>query len=188
MSTPEEDAFLATRGNYRKLRVFQVATIIYDITFHFAHTYLRGNDRTVDQMIQAARSGKQNIAEGSCASNYSTSTEMTLTGVAQSSLQELLIDYEDYLRVRGLEQWTVDHPKTQQTRLFCRNHADSADYMPLIRQRSDETTANIAIVLIHQCDYLLTRLTNRQKRLFLEQGGVKEGRTKARLAHRNGQR
>ena len=91
--------FLQQRGHYKKLIVYQKAECIYDITFYFAHKYLTKGDRTIDQMIQAARSGKQNIAEGSAASSTSKETELKLTNVAKASLQELLADYEDYLRV-----------------------------------------------------------------------------------------
>src|SRR5574344_2996360 len=111
--------FIPPRGEYKKLIVYQVSECIYDITYYFAHKYLRGGDRTVDQMIQAARSGKQNIAEGSAAAATSKETQLKLTNVAKASLQELWIDYEDYLRVRGLEQWSIESEKSRQTRSFC---------------------------------------------------------------------
>lgn len=186
MTTGEND-FLSERGGYRSLRAFQVATVIYDVTFYFAHTHLSVGDRTVDQMIQSARSGKQNIVEGSVAREHSSASEMTLTGVAHASLHELLIDYEDYLRVRGLEQWPLNDSRTIQTREFCKRHSLSEDFMQRIRQRSDETIANIAIVLIHQCDYLLRHLLAWQKREFVEHGGVHEQRMRARLDRRSGQ-
>ena len=94
--------FLKQRGGYRSLKVYRVTTLIYDLTYHFAHTYLSCSDRTTDQMVQAARSGKQNIAEGSVAGTHSSETEIRLTSVAKASLEELLVDYEDYLRTRGL--------------------------------------------------------------------------------------
>ena len=97
--------FLPLKGNYRNLIAYQKAECIYDITFYFAHHFLEKGDRTVDQMIQAARSGKQNIAEGSAASTTSSETEIKLMNVAKASLQELLLDYEDYLRVRDLVIW-----------------------------------------------------------------------------------
>lgn len=102
------DTFLPKKGNYRKLIAFQKAECIYDITYYFAHTYLSKSDRTVDQMIQAARSGRQNIAEGSSAAATSAETELKLVNVARASLQELLLDYEDFLRVRGLTKWDIN--------------------------------------------------------------------------------
>ena len=102
--------FLQQKGGYRKLRVYQVATIVYDATYYFVSHFLNSRDRTTDQMVQAARSGKQNIAEGSEAATTSAETEIKLTNVAKASLEELLVDYEDYLRVRGKPQWTPEHP------------------------------------------------------------------------------
>ena len=105
MSTPH--SFLPQKGRYRDLVAFQKAECIYDITFYFAHHFLERGDRTIDQMIQAARSGKQNIAEGTAASTTSRETEIKLLNVAKASLQELLLYDEDYLRVRDLEQWSL---------------------------------------------------------------------------------
>lgn len=113
------EPFLQPKGGYRKLRVYKTTEIIYDITFYFTSRYLKKSDRTIDQMVQAARSGKQNIAEGSKASMTSTETELKLTNVAKASLEELLIDYEDYLRVRNMEQWGMDHPRMERLRSFC---------------------------------------------------------------------
>ncbi|MBR8765232.1 hypothetical protein IX336_000588 [Porphyromonas levii] len=103
--------FLPNKGGYRQLRAFKVSEMIYDLTFHFTERFLNRGDRTVDQMVQAACSGKQNIAEGSEAATTSRETEIKLTNVAKASLEELLIDYEDYLRVHGLEQWGLEHPR-----------------------------------------------------------------------------
>ena len=137
-------------------------------------------DRTVDQMVQAARSGKQNLAEGNIDGITSREMELTLTNVNRASLHELLLDYEDYLRVRGLEQWDYDDPRCVQTRAFCKAHLDSAIYREKIKERSDETIANIAITLIHQCDVLIKGLIEWKKRDFLEKGGIKEEMYKAR--------
>jgi four helix bundle suffix protein len=125
-------------------------------------------------MIQSARSGKQNIAEGSAASNTWRETELKLTNVAKASLQEFLIDYEEYLRVRNLEQWSVNSIKAMQTRMACKNHTDSAYYRKAITVRPDETIANIAITLIHQTDSLLRKLIDHLKTEFLTHGGIKE--------------
>ena len=181
---PTDNSFLPMRGNYRQLIVYQKAECIYDITYYFAHHFLEKGDRTIDQMIQAARSGKQNIAEGSAASTTSRETELKLTNVAKASLQELLIDYEDYLRVNGLELWKTDDSRYKQTRAVAAKHNDSAYYREAITQRSDETIANIAITLIHQADSMLVRLIERLKQEFLQQGGIKEEMTRARKNYR----
>lgn len=178
--------FLPQRGNYEDLAVFKIARCIYAITFHFAHRFLQKGDRTIDQMIQAARSGKQNIAEGSKDAMTSKEMELKLTNVAKGSMQELLQDYQDYLMLRQLKQWDRNDPRAIQTRAFCRNHNNPEDYQSRMPSRSDETIANIAITMIHQYDYLITRLIETQKRRFLAEGGIKEEMYRARLAARNG--
>lgn len=177
-------AFIPQQGFYRNLRVYRVAEIIYDITYIFTGRFLSKGDRTIDQMVQAARSGKQNIAEGSVAGSTSKETEIKLTNVAKASLQELLIDYEDYLRVRNLHQWSKNEEKALITRRICINNNDSAYFREAVRVRTDETVANIAIILIHQADVLLHRLIERQKSDFLKNGGIREQMTKARLDSR----
>lgn len=186
MNTPQP--FLPKRGNYKGLIAYQKAECIYDITFYFAHKYLGKGDRTIDQMVQAARSGKQNIAEGSAASSTSSETELKLMNVAKASLHELLVDYEDYLRVRGLEQWPLNDKRTKAAQDFCSNHNTSSDYMALIETRSDEPTANVAITLIHQTDVMLRKLIERLEKDFVEQGGIRERMTAARLGYRQGQK
>lgn len=125
-------------------------------------------------MIQAARSGKQNIAEGSAASSTWRETELKLTNVAKASQQEFLIDYEDYQRVRNLEQWSVNSTKAIQTRMACKNHTDSTYFRKAIMVRPDETIADIAITLIHQTDSLPRKLIDHLKTEFLTHGGIKE--------------
>lgn len=125
-------------------------------------------------MILAARSGKQNIAEGSAASSTWRETKLKLTNVAKASLKELLIDYEDYLRVRNLEQWSVNSTKAMQTRMACRKHNDSAYFRKAIAVRSDETIANIAITLNRQTDSLLRKLIDHLKTEFLTHREIKE--------------
>lgn len=180
--------FLPKKGNYKGLIAYQKAECIYDITFYFAHKYLGRGDRTIDQMVQAARSGKQNIAEGSAAATTSSKTEVHLTNVAKASLQELLEDYEDYLRVRGLEQWSLDDHRTKAAQKFCASHNQSADYMKLVSTRPDDIIANIAITLIHQTDVMLHKLIERLQKDFTEQGGIHERMTAARLGYRQGQK
>ena len=137
-------------------------------------------------MVQAARSGKQNIVEGSKAATTSMETQIKLTNVAKASLQELLEDYEDYLRVRDLSIWDKDSEKAMQTREFCATHLDDAYYRQAVKVRSDETVANIAIILIHQADVLLQGLLNSQQREFLENGGIREQMSQARRQWRSG--
>ncbi len=177
--------FLQKKGNYRNLVVYQKTECIYDITYYFTEHYLKKGDRTIDQMVQSARSGKQNIAEGSAASTTSSETEIKLMNVAKASLQELLLDYEDYLRTRGLEIWAKDSAKAQQAREACKQHNDTAYYQQAIVERSDETIANIAIVLIHQADYMLEKLIDKLQIQFVADGGIREQMTQARLNYRN---
>lgn len=177
--------FIRQDNNYRTLKAFQKAECVYDVTYYFANKFLSKGDRTIDQMVQAARSGKQNLAEGNIDGVTSKEMEIKLTNVNRASLHELLLDYEDYLRVRGLEQWPYDDPRCVQTRAFCKKHLDSTVYREKIRDRSDETIANIAITLIHQCDVLIRGLIEWQKRNFLENGGIKEEMYRARKAYRD---
>ena len=179
------ELFLPQKGNYRDLIAYQKSECIYDITFYFAKKYLSRGDRTVDQMIQAARSCKQNIAEGCSSGSTSSETELKLMNVARASLQELLLDYEDYLRVRELTVWNVNDEKAQQTRCVCSKHNDSAYYRTAIKERSDETIANIAITLIHQTDVFLRKIIEHLQRDFMKNGGIKEAMYKARTSHRN---
>lgn len=177
--------FIRQDNNYRTLKAFQKAECVYDVTYYFANKFLSKGDRTIDQMVQAARNGKQNLAEGNIDGVTSKEMEIKLTNVNRASLHELLLDYEDYLRVRGLEQWSYDDPRCVQTRAFCKKHLDSAVYREKIKDRSDETIANIAITLIHQCDVLIRGLIEWQKRNFLENGGIKEEMYRARKAYRD---
>ncbi|MDE5905011.1 MULTISPECIES: four helix bundle suffix domain-containing protein [Duncaniella] len=179
-----QSSFLPQRGHYKSLIVYQKAECIYDVTYMFAHRFLSRGDRTVDQMIQAARSGKQNIAEGCAASSTSRETEIKLYNVAKASLQELLADYEDFLRVRSLCQWELSDPRSIRTRKGCSEHCDSAFYRNSLQNSSEETIANIAITLIHQVDILLHRLIERAKKNFLEEGGIREQMTRHRLEYR----
>ncbi|MDE5567848.1 MAG: four helix bundle suffix domain-containing protein [Muribaculaceae bacterium] len=176
--------FIPQKGYYRKLRVYTIAEIIYDVTFIFVNRFINKGDRTFDQMLQAARSGKQNIAEGSVAGSTSKETEIKLTNVAKASLQELLLDYEDYLRVRNLERWDKNSEKAIQTRRICVKNNESAYYRNAVNVRSSETVANIAIILIHQADVLLSRLIERQKKDFISHGGIREQMTRARVEYR----
>lgn len=181
--------FLPKKGNYRGLIVYQKAECIYDITFFFAHHFfVERKDRTIDQVVQAARSGKQNIAEGCAAASTSAETELKLLGVARASMQETLLDFEDYLRTRHLEQWALDDPRTKQTQEFCKKHNSPADYTKGIDKRSPEALCNIAITLIHQFDNMMGKLLDRLQKDFVEEGGIRERMTAARLGYRNEQK
>lgn len=177
--------FLPQHGHYRHLRVYQVTEIIYDITYYFTQHYLRRGDRTVDQMVQAARSGKQNIAEGNQAAATSCETEIKLTNVAKASLEELLIDYEDYLRVRNLQQWGKLHPRFEKMREYARSEQIMKEYAVKIRLMNDEEIANLSITLIHQAMYMLHKLLVTLQNRFTIEGGIKERMYQARTSYRN---
>ena len=177
--------FIRQKGNYEDLLCYKKSVCVYDVTFYFAHKYLQKCDRTIDQMIQAARSGKQNIVEGCSASTTSAETEIKLLNVAKASLQELLEDYKDYLRVRGMQLWSENSEKHEQARRVCAVHNEPEYYTEAIKERSDETIANIAIILIRQTDYLLKHYFDRIKQDFLENGGIREEMTRVRLQWRN---
>lgn len=183
----DQPGFLPKRGNYAELLSFQKAEVIFDITFRFAHKYLSKGDRTVDQMIQSARSGKKNILEGSKAGVTSMETEIKLTNVARASLEELLDDYRDYLRARDLKLWDKDSKEVRYVRKLGSKHPQTyEDFRELIETRSPEVVANIVICLIHQANYLLDRQIRELQKDFLEYGGIRERMTRARLQHRGG--
>jgi four helix bundle suffix protein len=175
-------AFILKHGGYRKLVSYRKAEIVYDLTVRFCARFLEKRDRTVDQMVQAARSGKQNIAEASQASGTSTETEIKLTNVARASLEELLVDYEDYLRVRALPQWSKDSREAQYVRDLRGESYDT--YRTFSETRPADVVANIAICLIHQANYLLDRQIRHLEQAFLEKGGIRERMTRERLRHR----
>ncbi len=180
------EGFIPPHGNYRELLSYQKAEVVYDITYRFCHKFLVKGDRTIDQMIQAARSGKQNILEGSEASGTAKETEIKLAGVARASLEELLKDYEDYLRVRDHRAWDKNSKEAQYVRkLGSKAKLTYEDFRDFVETRPAETVANIAICLIHQANYLLDQLKRRLEKDFLAEGGLRERMTRARLAVRN---
>ncbi|MEN9841246.1 MAG: hypothetical protein RL376_1046 [Verrucomicrobiota bacterium] len=179
------DGFLPPHGNYRELLSYQKAEVIYDITYRFAHANLAKGDRTIDQMVQSARSGKQNILEGSKAAVTSKEMELKLTNVARASLEELLADYRDYLRVRDLKLWPKDSKEALYVRkLGNKSHTTYETYRTYVETRPPEVVANIAICLIHQANYLLDQQVRRLEQDFLKEGGLRERMTKARLQSR----
>jgi four helix bundle suffix protein len=181
-----KENFLPPHGNYQELLSYQKAEVVYDLTFRFAHKYLSKGDRTVDQMIQSARSGKQNILEGSKAALTSKETEIKLTNVARASLEELLADYRDYLRVRDHAIWDKDSKEAKFVRQLGRKTPHTFElYREFVETRPPEVIANIAICLIHQTNYLLDQQLRRLEKDFVESGGLRERMTRVRLAYRN---
>jgi four helix bundle suffix protein len=181
--------FLKPKGDYKNLVAYKKSECIYDMTYFFAHHYfVERKDRTIDQVIQAARSGKQNLAEGSAAASTSSETELKLMGVARASMQETQLDYEDFLRTRHLEQWAIDDPRTRKIQEYSKTHNRPEDYMTDIEKRSPEALCNIAITLIHQFDNMMSRLLDRLQKDFVEEGGIRERMTAARLGDRNEQK
>lgn len=165
---------ISTHGGYRGLKSFQHAEIVYDATVRFCERFIDKRSRTHDQMIQAARSGRQNIAEGSQASGTSKKTELKLVGVARASLEELLLDYEDFLRQRGLALWGKNHPTAQAVRrLAYEKNRTYRTYSTYIESSAD-TAANTVICLIHQTNYLLDQQLRQLEGAFLKEGGFTE--------------
>lgn len=179
-----KESLLPPSGGYRRLISYQKAEAVYDLTYYFCSKYLKKGDRTIDQMVQAARSGKQNIAEGSAASATSKEFEIKLMNVAKASLEELLLDYEDYLRTRNLKLWAADSIEVTAMRKLGKEHNDGAFYIQLAQTRSPETIANMAIGLINQSTYLLRRQINALSQNFIQEGGFRERMTRLRIEER----
>lgn len=187
-------------GGYRATASFQTATLIYDATYWFCEKFLDFHSRTVDQMVQAARSGRQNIAEGSRASATSSQTELRLLNVARASLEELLLDFEDFLRHRHLPQWALDSKEARAVREvpknFKKDQSDRSDltdltdqarwalYAPWLEHDYPTVRANAIICLINQANFLLDQQIASLEKSFVEEGGYSEQLAAARLAHR----
>jgi four helix bundle suffix protein len=172
-------------GNYKELLSYKQAKIVYDLTFRFCERFLSKKDRTIDQMIQAARSGKQNIVEGSKASGTSKEMELKLTNVARASLEELLEDYTDFLRVRDYAIWDKNSKEALFVRKLGSNKAATfEDFRKFVETRSSEIVANIALCLINQTNFLLDRQIKRLEQDFLKEGGLRERMSKARIQAR----
>lgn len=173
-------------GNYQELESYQNSVVIFDATSDFCQWYLKKSDRTVDQMIQAARSGKQNIIEGCLASGISSETEIKLVGVARASLEELLEDYRDYLRVHRLPLWEKDDQRIMQIRqLAIQKNKTYETYKSYFLPNNAELFCNTAISLIHQTNYLLDRQLKSLADSFAEKGGLRERMYNARVNNRN---
>jgi restriction system protein len=166
---------VGAHGGYRGLKSFQNAELVYDATVKFCDRFVDRKSRTHDQMVQAARSGKQNIAEGSMASGTSKKTELKLVGVARASLEELLLDYEDFLRQRGLPLWEKGDARAKEARnrAYEKNRTYET-YRTNIEKADAETAGNTMICLIHQTNYLLDQQLRQLDKAFLEEGGFTE--------------
>ena len=170
---------------YTSLRFYQRSDVLYQLTQAFCRRFLKQyGDRTVDQMVQAARSTKQNIVEGSSDGQTSMEVELKLLGIARGSNKELLEDYQDYIKRNGYTEWYGQHPRFQRMHDFCRNHFKFEDYMDLLPKLNDEEMANIAICLCHQIDAALNKYIERKDREFTTEGGIRERMTAARLEQR----
>lgn len=176
--------FLPKGNGYRKLSVYTMAEAIYDLTVIFVRRFIESRSRTRDQMVQAARSGKQNIAEGSAASSTSKETEIKLTNVAKASLEELLLDYEDYLRQHSLNRWGKEHDRIVRLREYLKGSRFKSNPIEFADTMRDEEYCNLCITLINQATYLLRRLLETQQKQFLEHGGIKEAMYNARVNRR----
>jgi four helix bundle suffix protein len=190
MTNPDDEGFIPPSGGYENLLSYQKALIIYDGTYFFTKKWLpRHGDRTVDQMVQAARSGKQNIVEGSSASATSKEMEIKLTNVARSSLEELKEDYKDFLRTRQLPIWDAGHRYRQ--RLEQLNRTPGATYETFkkgIESDDPEISANVLLGLTAVAVHLLKRQISSLEQSFLKEGGLRERMTRARLRARDQQR
>lgn len=181
--------FLPPHGGYRDLEAFKSSEIVYDATVWFAEHYIDRFSRTKDQMVQAARSGRQNIAEGSAASGTSKEMELKLVNVARASLEELLLDYEDFLRQRKLPLWGKDHLKTKEVRKLAYAKDKSYEtYKAYLENSRSEVSANSILCLIHQTCYLLNQLITQLETAFLAEGGLRERMSRARIEARENQR
>ncbi len=170
---------------YTELRFYQRSDVLYQLTQLFCQRFLpKYGDRTVDQMVQAARSTKQNIAEGSSDGQTSTETELKLLGIARGSNKELLEDYLDYIKRKGLQEWRGTNPRFEMLHTYCKSHSQYKDYQNLLAKMNDEELANMAICLCHQVDSALTKYIERKDREFTTEGGIRERMTAARLGQR----
>ncbi|HPO66512.1 MAG TPA: four helix bundle suffix domain-containing protein [Bacteroidales bacterium] len=181
-----DNKFIPPHGGYQKLASYQMAEIVFDATAHFCNKYIDKRSRTHDQMIQAARSGKQNIVEGSMVSGTSKEMEIKLMGVARASLEELLNDYKDFLRVRGLPLWDKNDERALKIRQIGKEINKSYfTYKTYFENESLEIVVNAIICVIHQTNYLLDQQIRKLEELFIKEGGIRERMLKARLNNKN---
>ena len=180
---------LRNQTNWKKLWFYQKAVVLYQLTYAFTRRFLPSyGDRTVDQMVQAARSGKQNIIEGSADGVTSMELELKLLNVARASIQELLEDFEDYLPTHQLAKWTPSHPRFQQMMDYCRDNNSITAYEPFFEKWTDEEMANIGITLCRMVDKMMLTYQQKNEKEFVTEGGIRERMTAARLGYRTNQR
>ena len=177
---------LKPEPRWEGLYFYQKSVVLYQLTYAFVQRYLQRGDRTIDQMVQAARSGKQNIVEGSADGMTSKEMELKLINVARSSLKELREDYEDYLDTRHL-RWKSGHPRFEAMMQFTREHNRVEDYQKVIDNGSDEEMANLGLTLTRQVDRMMMGYLKSLEDKFIEDGGLKERMTAARLGRRQTQ-
>ena len=181
----DDSKLIPSHGGYRNLKSYQMAEIVYDATDKFCARFIDKRSRTTDQMIQAARSGKQNIAEGSMASGTSKKIELKLVGIARASLEELLLDYEDFLRQRNLSLWNKNDPRVIEIRkIGSKLDKSYISYKTYVENGSKESAANTIICIIHQTNYLLDQLLRKLEKDFLKDGGFTEHLYKVRKNYR----
>jgi four helix bundle suffix protein len=188
-SSKKIDSILRSQTNWKELWFYQKTVVLYQMTYAFTRRFLPAfGDRTVDQMVQAARSGKQNIVEGAADGVTSMEMELKLLNVARSSIQELLEDYEDYIVSHHLQKWAQGHPRFQPLMDFCRNHNHLNDYEPFFNRWTDEEYANTAITLCRMVDKMMMTYQKKKENEFVTKGGIRERMTAARLGYRTNQK
>ena len=184
----QRHTFLRKQTHWEDLYFYQKANTLYMLTFRFTERFLRKGDRTVDQMVQAARSGKQNIVEGAADGVTSMEMEVKLLNCARGSLKELREDYQDYLGARQLPIWTEGHPRYDAMIAYCRTHNKVEDYQHYFEVWDDVEMTNVALTLCHMTDRLMTTYQEKMERQFVEEGGIRERMTAARLGYRTDQK
>ena len=188
-SATKIESVMRKQTNWRNLWFYQKTVVLYQMTYFFTRRFLPAyGDRTVDQMVQAARSGKQNIVEGTADGVTSMELELKLLNVARSSIQELMEDYEDYLLAHYLNKWTQGHPRYNDMLNFCRTHNHIHDYEKFFERWSDEVMANVGITLCHMVDKMMMAYQQKKEKEFVTEGGIRERMTAARVGYRTNQR
>lgn len=183
------ESVLRKQTNWKNLWFYQKTVVLYQMTYVFTKRFLPAfGDRTVDQMVQAARSGKQNIVEGSADGMTSMEMELKLLNVARASIQELLEDYQDYIKSRKLTQWAQGHPRFDAMLSYCRTHNQLEDYEDFFERWNDEEMANIGITLCRMVDKMMVTYQKKKEDEFIKEGGLRERMTAARLGFRGNQK
>ena len=185
----EIEAVMRRQTNWKNLWFYQKTVILYQMTYVFTRRFLPAfGDRTVDQMLQAARSGKQNIVEGTADGVTSMEMELKLLNVARSSIQELLEDYEDYIISHRLQRWLPGHERYDTMLEYCRTHNNLSDFEPYFERWSAEEIANTAVTLCRMVDKMMMKYQKKKEEEFVTEGGIRERMTAARLGYRTNQR